>query len=127
MNNKSEERRMLNLYGKQKYVMHYLTLQFILEKGVIVIEYHCVMAFEEKPWMKPYIDFNNKRRAKADSEKNVLLQRLNKDLNNIMFRKSVKNQPKHVDFHVVANTKCGKKLIAIPMFKHDYQQESEAN
>ena len=60
--------------------MHYLTLQFILEQGLIVTDYHRVLAFEQEPWMKPYIDFNTNRQAKAASEKNVFLQMFYKNL-----------------------------------------------
>ena len=117
MNEKGEERLTLNLFNKQKYVMHYLTLQFILEKGLKVTEYHRVLGFEQKPWMKPFIDFNTERRAKAAADKNTFLQKFYKDKNNIMFGKSVQNQRKHVNVHVVTNTKHAKKLIAKPTFK----------
>ena len=105
MSEKGEERLTLNLFNKEKYVMHYLMLQFCLEQGLIVTSYHRIMAFVQEPWLKPYIDFNTTRRAIAASEKNTFLQMFYKNLNNILFGKSVQNLRKHVQVHVVKSEK----------------------
>ena len=48
----------LNLKDKDRYVVHIRTLKFYLEKGMKVKQYHSIIKFQQRAWLKPYIDFN---------------------------------------------------------------------
>ena len=85
------ERLTLNLLDKNKYAMHYRTLQFCLEIGLKIVEIHCVLRFEQKAWLKPYVDFNTKKRAEASLKDNKFLQMFHKLLVNILYGKCVQN------------------------------------
>ena len=57
---------------KTKYVVHYKNLELYLSLGMRISKVHRVLEFEEKPWMKNYIDFNTEMRKKSKNnfEKN---------------------------------------------------------
>ena len=57
-----------HLFDHVKYVIHYRNLKFIIGLGVVVTKIHQVLSFSQKPWMKPYIDFNTKKRQEAKNE-----------------------------------------------------------
>ena len=61
-----------NLHDKHKYVIHYRTLELYQKLGVVVKRIHRVIEFNQRPWLKEYIDFNTQQRkmAKNTFEKN---------------------------------------------------------
>ena len=56
---------------KEKYVVHIRALKQALNHGLILEKVHRVIQFNQKAWLKPYIDMNTKLRkeAKNDFEK----------------------------------------------------------
>ena len=56
---------------KEKYVMHIRVLEQVLNRGLVLRKTHRVIQFNQKDWLKPYIDMNIKLRkeAKNDFEK----------------------------------------------------------
>lgn len=56
------------LYDKEKYVVHYRALQLYLRLGVQLVKVHRVLAFEQRAWLKEYIDFNTGLRAAATND-----------------------------------------------------------
>jgi len=62
------QKLMSNLNDKNKYVSHYRNLQFYVEHGLILTKIHRVIAFEQKPWLKQWIDYCTRRRQAARSE-----------------------------------------------------------
>ena len=48
--------------------MHYRNLKFLVDLGVEVRADHKVLTFEQKAWLKPYIDFNTDKRKEAKNE-----------------------------------------------------------
>ena len=63
----------LNLNDKDQYVIHIRTLQFYLKQGLKLKKIHRAIKFEQKEVLKPYIEFNTKKRknARNDFEKDV--------------------------------------------------------
>ena len=53
---------------KNNYVVHYRNLQQCLELGMKLKKIHRILKFEQKDWMKPYIDFNAERRKEPTDE-----------------------------------------------------------
>ncbi|XP_022791041.1 uncharacterized protein LOC111330447 [Stylophora pistillata] len=103
------------LGGKEKYVIHHETLKFYMCLGMKIGKIHRIIKFEESPWMKPYIDLNTERRAKADTdfEKDFF-----KRMNNSVYGKTMENIRKRVDVRLVNSEEKAKKLVNKVNFKH---------
>ena len=59
------EKLVTNLYGQTEYVLHKRNLKQALRHGLILKKVHRVIKFNQKAWLKPYIDMNTKLRQKA--------------------------------------------------------------
>ena len=57
-----------NLYDKQDYVVHIRTLTQALNPEIILQEVHTVIQFNQKAWLKEYIDMNTKLRIEANND-----------------------------------------------------------
>ena len=81
-----------NLFNKKKYIPHINALKKI----------HRVIEFNQKEWLKPYIDMNTELRkvAKNDFEKDLF-----KLMNNSVFGKTMENIRKHRDIKLVTTDK----------------------
>ena len=69
-------------------------MQQALNHELILKKVHRVIQFNQKAWLKPYLDMNTKLRAevKNDFEKDFF-----KLMNNSVFRKKMENARKHRD------------------------------
>ena len=78
------EKLVPHLYEHEDHAIHYRNLKFVKEFGVEITDVSKIVSFEQKAWLKPYIDFNTDKRkeAKHDLEKDVF-----KLMNNAVFRK----------------------------------------
>ena len=65
------EKFIFNTKDKGKYVVHIKVLKQALNHGLIFKKVHRIIQFNQKDWLKPYIDMNTKLRkeAKNDFEK----------------------------------------------------------
>ena len=54
-----------NLHAKAEYFVHIKSLKQALNHGLILKKFHRVIKFDQKAWLKPYIDMNAKLRQKA--------------------------------------------------------------
>ena len=102
-----------NLYDKKKYVVHMKSLKQALNHGLKFKKIHRVIEFNQKAWLKPYIDMNTELRklARNDFEKDLF-----KLMNNSVFGKTMENIRKHRDIKLVTTDKKRSKLVSEPNF-----------
>ena len=83
-----------NLHDKKEYVIHIRNLKQTLNHVLVLKKVHGVMKFNQKVWLKPYIDRNTelRKKAKNDFEKDFF-----KLMNNSVFGKTMENVKKHRD------------------------------
>ena len=95
------------LNEKKKYIIHHETLKLYKSLGMEIGKIHRIIRFEEREWMKKYIDLNTDLRAKAksDFEKDFF-----KLMNNSCFGKTMENIRKRVDVRLVNTAEKAKKL-----------------
>ena len=53
------------IQGKKNYVVHIRALKQTLNHGLILKKVHRAIQFNQKAWLKPYIDMNTKLRKEA--------------------------------------------------------------
>ncbi len=103
-----------NLNDKTKYVLHYENLKLYLRLGLRLTKIHRGITFEEKDFMKKYIDLNTNMRTKGttDFEKDFY-----KLMNNSVFGKTMENVRNRVNVKLVTNKKNLNKLVKKSNFK----------
>ncbi len=108
------EKLVPNLSDKRNYVLHYENLKFYLKHGLKLKKIHKGISFEEKDFMKSYIDLNTNMRAKGttDFEKDFY-----KLMNNSVFGKTMENVRNRVDVKLVTNKKALNRLVKKPNYK----------
>ena len=106
---------------KEKYVMQVKVLKQVLNHGLVFKKVYRVIQFNQKDWLKPYIDMNTKLRKKAknDFEKDFF-----KLMNNSVFGKTMENVRKHRDIKLVTTDEKRNKLVSEPNY-HTTKRFSE--
>ena len=102
-----------DLHNKKKYVVHIKSLKQALNHGLKLKKVHRIIEFNQKAWLKPYIDMNTELRklAKDDFEKDLF-----KLMNNAVFGKTMENIRKHRDIKLVTTDKKRNKLVSEPNY-----------
>ena len=77
-----------NLHDKTEYVIHIRNLKQALSHGLILKKVHRVVKFNQKVWLKPYIDMNTKKAKKLQKAKNNFEKGFFKMMNNAVFWKN---------------------------------------
>ena len=95
------------LNNKEKYVIHYRTLLQCLELGMKLKKIYAGIKFNEKEWMKPYIDKNTELRTKATNDFDKDFFKLG---NNSVFGKCMEDETKRCKVELVTTIKRLKKL-----------------
>ena len=107
-----------HLFDHIEYVIHYRNLKFLVDLGVQVTKLHKVITFNQKPWLKDYIDFNSEKRAEATNkfEKDFF-----KLMNNAVFGKTMENVKNRVDIRLATSEESAVKQFSKMTYKHsDY-------
>ena len=90
-----------------------------MKLGVKITKIHKILTFDEKPFLKEYIDLNTNLRKEA---KNDLEKDLFKLMNNAIFGKSMENVLNRSNIKLINNDpEKLLKLIRQPNFQHAYQ------
>ena len=102
-----------DLHNKKKYVVHIKSLKQALNHGLKLKRVHRVIEFNQKAWLKPYIDMNTELRklAKDNFEKDLF-----KLMNNKVFGKTMENIRKQRDVKIVTTDKKRYKLVSEPNY-----------
>ena len=89
-------------------IVHIRSLKQALNHGLILKKVRRSIEFNQKAWLKPYIDSNTglRKQAKNDFEKDFF-----KFLNNSVFGKAVENVRKHSDIKLVKTDKKRNQLV----------------
>ena len=72
--NEKDKKLILDLLPKKNYKVYYKNLDYYLKLGLKVTKVHRILTFDEKPFLKEYIDLNTKLRKQSKND-------LEKDLN----------------------------------------------
>ena len=99
-----------NLQDKTKYVCHYRNLQFYLRHGLILSKIHRIIAFEQKPWLEPWISYCTHRRQMA-------LDEFESDLAKLQANATFGKTMEQVRNRVIADPKKLAKAVSRPTFR----------
>ena len=118
---KKVEKLACSIENKEKYVIHIRALKQVLNHGLKLKNVHRVIKFQQKGWLKPYIDMNTKLRKEAKNEFEKVFLKL---MNNSVFGKTMENVRKHRDIKLVRSEERRIKFVSEPNY-HTSKRFSE--
>ena len=102
-----------DFHDKKNYVVDIKALKQELNHGLILKKVPRVIPFNQKAWLKPYIDLNTELRKEA---KNGFEKDFFKLMNNAVFGKTMENVRKHRDIKLVTTDKRRNQLVSEPNY-----------
>ena len=115
------EKLICSIEDKEKYVIHIRALKQALNHGLILKKVHRVIKFNQRAWLKPYVDMNTKLRIKTNNE---FEKKKFKLMVNSVFGKTMENLRKHRDIKLVTTDEKRNKLVSEPNY-HTTKRFSE--
>ena len=114
-----DKKLILDLLPKKNYKIYYKNLEYYIKLGVKITKVHKILTFDEKPFLKNYIDLDTNLRKKAinDLEKDLF-----KLMNHAIFGKSMENVLNRSNIKLINNDP--EKLLKLarqPNFQNAYQ------
>ena len=99
--------------NKNNCVIHCKNLQQCLELGMKLKKIHRILKFNQSDWIRPYIDFNIKKRMISNNEadKNFF-----NSMNNSVYSKTMENLRKRIKIRVVKNSQDFIKYTSRPTY-----------
>ena len=113
----ADKKLILDLLPKKNYKIYYKNLEYHMQLGIKVNKIHKILTFDEKDFLKKYIDLNTELRKHA---KNDLEKDLFKLINNSIFGKSMENVSNKSNIKLINNDpeKLLKLIKEEPNFEH---------
>ena len=115
----ADKKLISDLLHKKNYKVCYKNLEYYLKLGIKVTKVHRILTFDEKSFLKEYIDLNTelRKQSKHDLEKDLF-----KLMNNATFGKSMENVLNRSNVKLINNDpEKLLKLIKQPNFQNTYQ------
>ena len=107
------EKLICSIGDNEKYVIHIRALKQALNYGLKLKRVHRVLKFNQRAWLKPYIDMNTELRTEAKKNFEIDFFKL---MNNSIFGKTSENQRNHKDIKLVTSDRRRKKLVSKPNY-----------
>lgn len=85
--------------------------------GLKMGKVHRIIKFQQRAWLKPWIDFNTGKRKEAKSDFETDLFKL---MNNSVYGKTMEDKRNHMDFELVDNEVRYEKCVNNPTFKNRF-------
>ena len=92
-------------FDEEKYVIHYENLQLYLKLGLNLKTIHRMLEFSQSQQLKPYIEFNTKKRIETEKNNDKDGKALYKLMNSAIYKKTMENLRKRIDVKLVSNKK----------------------
>ena len=112
-----EDKLCHTLHDKEKYIIHHRALKKYIDYGMIVRKVHTGIFYEEKAWMKEYIEFCVEKRKEARKNNLDSLVEFWKSMMNEPYGKTMENVRNRVKFKLVNDEEKFRKLFLKPNFK----------
>ena len=110
-----------SIEDKEKYVIHIRALKQALNHGLKLKTVHRLIKFNQRAWLKPYIDMNTKLRKNAENEFEKDFFKL---MNKSVFGKTLEDQRNQRNIKLVTSDKRRKRLVSEPNY-HSHKKISE--
>ncbi|EZA58861.1 hypothetical protein X777_01036 [Ooceraea biroi] len=95
---KRQEKLLATLRDKERYVIHYRTLQQCTRHGLRVKRIHRALEFAQSAWLRDYIELNTGFRTRATNDFEMNLYKL---MNNAVLGKTMENVQNRVEVKLV--------------------------
>ena len=124
------EKLICDLNHKYNYGVHYRLLKLYLSLGMKLKKIHKCISFNQKPWLRSYINYNSSQRAKS---KNEFEKDFFKLMNNAVFGKTMENVRNRINMILINNDKSKlKRYTAKPNFNrftifNEKEEDIESN